>query len=87
MTERRGLLWRGRSRREREQTRERHFLPEIHCEFAGLLGYLSLPDIQRVAILDFDVHHGNGTEACVVNTIPSSRTFSYKTPFSKTTEA
>ena len=22
---------------------------------------LSLPDVERVAILDFDVHHGNGT--------------------------
>ncbi|GBG00204.1 hypothetical protein Rsub_12985 [Raphidocelis subcapitata] len=26
--------------------------------------------IKRVAILDFDVHHGNGTEACVANTAP-----------------
>ena len=28
-------------------------------------------DIKRVALLDFDVHHGNGTEACVAATAPS----------------
>ncbi|GAC1451753.1 MAG: histone deacetylase [Chamaesiphon sp.] len=28
---------------------------------------LSQPDIQRVAILDWDVHHGNGTQAIVEN--------------------
>jgi acetoin utilization deacetylase AcuC-like enzyme len=27
--------------------------------------------IQRVAILDFDVHHGNGTEACLRNLVPT----------------
>ncbi|KAL4440406.1 hypothetical protein ABPG75_003407 [Micractinium tetrahymenae] len=39
--------------------------------------------IRRVAILDFDVHHGNGTEACVTNTIPSSSTYKFKTPYSE----
>ena len=28
--------------------------------------------IARVAILDFDVHHGNGTEACIENLVPST---------------
>ena len=27
--------------------------------------------IQKVAILDFDVHHGNGTEACIQNLVPN----------------
>ncbi|KAL3144011.1 hypothetical protein ABBQ32_003818 [Trebouxia sp. C0010 RCD-2024] len=39
--------------------------------------------IRRVALLDFDVHHGNGTEACVRETAPSLRKFSFKTPFSE----
>lgn len=39
--------------------------------------------IKRVALLDFDVHHGNGTEACVKDTAPSLRKFSFKTPFSE----
>jgi acetoin utilization deacetylase AcuC-like enzyme len=34
--------------------------------------------VQRVAILDFDVHHGNGTEACVVGTAPRT----VRVPFS-----
>ncbi|GIL78691.1 hypothetical protein Vretifemale_8102 [Volvox reticuliferus] len=38
--------------------------------------------IQRVAIVDFDVHHGNGTQACVLNTAPSIRTLSLRTPYS-----
>lgn len=29
--------------------------------------------IKRVAILDFDVHHGNGTQACVANVVPATR--------------
>jgi Histone deacetylase domain len=37
--------------------------------------------IRRVALLDFDVHHGNGTEACVSNTVPSRTTRVYETPF------
>ncbi len=39
--------------------------------------------IKRVALLDFDVHHGNGTEACVAATAPSLRKYSFKTPFSE----
>ena len=39
--------------------------------------------IKRVALLDFDVHHGNGTEACVAATAPSLRSFKFKTPFSE----
>lgn len=42
-----------------------------------------LAGIRRVALLDFDVHHGNGTEACVRNTAPSLRKFDFKTPFSE----
>ncbi|EFJ43924.1 hypothetical protein VOLCADRAFT_118904 [Volvox carteri f. nagariensis] len=38
--------------------------------------------IRRVAIVDFDVHHGNGTQACVLNTVPSIRTLSLRTPYS-----
>lgn len=36
---------------------------------AALAAYyaLELPDIKRVAILDWDVHHGNGTQAIVEN--------------------
>ena len=37
--------------------------------------------IKKVAILDFDVHHGNGTEACVTNTVPSVAKFSFSTPY------
>lgn len=37
--------------------------------------------IKRVAILDFDVHHGNGTEACVRNLIPHVKTHKVKAPF------
>lgn len=33
----------------------------------------ALVGVKRVAILDFDVHHGNGTEACVKATQPSTR--------------
>ncbi|KAI3431427.1 hypothetical protein D9Q98_004480 [Chlorella vulgaris] len=39
--------------------------------------------IKRVAILDFDVHHGNGTEACVTNTIPSTASYKFATPYSE----
>jgi len=36
--------------------------------------YRNGPDkVQRVAIIDFDVHHGNGTEACVRNVKPSRK--------------
>jgi acetoin utilization deacetylase AcuC-like enzyme len=43
--------------------------------------------VRRVAILDFDVHHGNGTEACVANTVPSQSTRTYTTPFGDGVEA
>lgn len=39
--------------------------------------------IKKVAVLDFDVHHGNGTEAVVEATIPHQVTIPYKTPFSE----
>jgi ankyrin repeat protein len=37
--------------------------------------------VKRVALLDFDVHHGNGTEACVANTAPSLAKYAFSTPF------
>jgi acetoin utilization deacetylase AcuC-like enzyme/ankyrin repeat protein len=37
--------------------------------------------IKRVALVDFDVHHGNGTEACVANAVPSVRRFEFATPY------
>ncbi|KAL4431738.1 hypothetical protein ABPG77_002954 [Micractinium sp. CCAP 211/92] len=42
--------------------------------------------IRRVAIVDFDVHHGNGTEACVTNTVPSASTYKFRTPYSEGTQ-
>ncbi|CAG9462216.1 unnamed protein product [Pedinophyceae sp. YPF-701] len=39
--------------------------------------------IKRVAVLDFDVHHGNGTEACVTSVIPATLKARFKTPFSE----
>ncbi|KDD73695.1 histone deacetylase, partial [Helicosporidium sp. ATCC 50920] len=39
--------------------------------------------VRKVAILDFDVHHGNGTEACVGATVPGLRTVPFATPFSE----
>lgn len=42
--------------------------------------------IRKVAILDFDVHHGNGTEACVTNTAASLDTFEFATPYGKGTQ-
>jgi hypothetical protein len=38
--------------------------------------------IRRVALLDFDVHHGNGTEECVFNTVPTETTRHIDTVFS-----
>uniref|UniRef100_A0A7S2R760 Histone deacetylase domain-containing protein n=1 Tax=Mucochytrium quahogii TaxID=96639 RepID=A0A7S2R760_9STRA len=38
-------------------------------------------DIKKVAIIDFDVHHGNGTEACVKNLLPTSMRSSFEAPF------
>ena len=37
--------------------------------------------IRRVALLDFDVHHGNGTEACVASVVPSTEVHRFSTPF------
>jgi len=37
--------------------------------------------VKKVAIVDFDVHHGNGTEACVKNLTPSVHRTSVDTPF------
>lgn len=39
--------------------------------------------IKRVALLDFDVHHGNGTEAIVANTAPRTQRFPFSTPLSE----
>jgi len=36
-----------------------------------------------VAILDFDVHHGNGTRACVSNTAPGKLQVPFSTPMSE----
>ena len=36
--------------------------------------------IHKVAIVDFDVHHGNGTEACVQAVVPQPWTESVETP-------
>ena len=38
--------------------------------------------IKKVAIIDFDVHHGNGTEALVANTAPSAPKVKISTPWS-----
>ncbi len=45
----------------------------VHYRHAGL---------QRVALLDFDVHHGNGTEACVSNTTPKTVRFAFSNALS-----
>ena len=44
------------------------------------------PGVRKIAILDFDVHHGNGTQACVAASVPHSRTISFTTPFSRGTQ-
>lgn len=36
-----------------------------------------------MALLDFDVHHGNGTQACIRNTAPGLATHTFETPYSK----
>lgn len=36
-----------------------------------------------MAILDFDVHHGNGTRACVSNTVPGTLRVPFTTPLSE----
>lgn len=37
--------------------------------------------IRKVAIIDFDVHHGNGTEAVIRNLVPNIEKGSIRTPF------
>ena len=37
--------------------------------------------VQRIAIVDFDVHHGNGTEDIVRNLVPSVEEVGLSTPF------
>ncbi|GLD94846.1 hypothetical protein PINS_up003471 [Pythium insidiosum] len=37
--------------------------------------------VHRVAILDFDVHHGNGTEEIVRQLVPSTAELRYETPY------
>ncbi|KAG3156032.1 hypothetical protein PC128_g21968 [Phytophthora cactorum] len=37
--------------------------------------------IDKVAILDFDVHHGNGTEEIVRQLVPSTKEIVYETPY------
>jgi len=39
--------------------------------------------VERVAILDFDVHHGNGTQACVAGVAPALQRHPVSTPFSE----
>ncbi|GAX85628.1 hypothetical protein CEUSTIGMA_g13043.t1 [Chlamydomonas eustigma] len=39
--------------------------------------------VKKVALLDFDVHHGNGTEAVVANTFPSVQKVAFTTPYSE----
>ena len=41
--------------------------------------------IKKVAIIDFDVHHGNGTEDIVRNVVPSVETHDMSTPLFKAT--
>ena len=36
--------------------------------------------VEKVAIIDFDVHHGNGTEACVQAVVPTPWTVTHETP-------
>jgi acetoin utilization deacetylase AcuC-like enzyme len=41
--------------------------------------------INKVAIVDFDVHHGNGTEECVRNLVPHQVTAQMETPVGEAT--
>ncbi|XRB04376.1 histone deacetylase [Pycnococcus provasolii] len=41
--------------------------------------------VKRVAVIDFDVHHGNGTEALFGTVVPSTRTYRYSTPYGEGT--
>ncbi|KAF0686320.1 Aste57867_21859 [Aphanomyces stellatus] len=42
--------------------------------------------IDRIAILDFDVHHGNGTEECVRHLVPRVHSVPFETPYSSGTQ-
>lgn len=46
----------------------------------ALTGAVHMPGIRRVALLDFDVHHGNGTEACLGRLLPQTLSYGLKTP-------
>lgn len=37
--------------------------------------------VNKVAILDFDVHHGNGTEEIVRQLVPSTKEIAFETPY------
>ena len=43
--------------------------------------------VKRVAIIDFDVHHGNGTEACIKAAMPHTLEAAFSTPFSEGRQA
>ncbi|KAK9813955.1 hypothetical protein WJX73_006715 [Symbiochloris irregularis] len=49
------------------------------CYAANVYRHLG---IRKIAILDFDVHHGNGTQACVASATPHIKTVEFRTPFS-----
>jgi len=38
--------------------------------------------IKKVAIIDFDVHHGNGTEEIIRHLVPNTETHTFRTPYS-----
>lgn len=42
---------------------------------AAYAKYVYSKDIQKIAIVDFDVHHGNGTEAIIKNLVPNKIPF------------
>lgn len=53
--------------------------PRVAC----MLTLKSPAGLKKVAILDFDVHHGNGTQACVGAVMPFNRTETWGTLHSK----
>ena len=51
------------------------------CGFqSGFDDAIHMSGIRRVALLDFDVHHGNGTEACLGRLLPQTLSYGLKTP-------
>ncbi|CAK4199557.1 unnamed protein product [Aphanomyces euteiches] len=42
--------------------------------------------INRIAILDFDVHHGNGTEDCLRHLVPRVEEIRFETPYTSGTQ-